>query len=445
MGYRGRVLVSALVGGLVAGSAAAQAPSTGPVAVYWISAATNTGMAGAGGGASSYQAQADQAQAQAQARAQAQQQAQQQQQQAYRPGLGLMVGAALPFGGLGAFGRRPTPPPSQSQSQSSYQSQASGYGAPGGGMPGMGGGVTKTLTLQLGSAQGATGAPEAAHFVPAALRAGESLPLVTPTVAPPEPREGDMPPQMSQRPKGRMLIYWGCGDHAQGPITIDFAKIGQGGPMPSMPMIAANPGRPPSAGRYTTYGQWPNEQARTSIPPDGSMVGGHTIKSNYSPDINFELGPNQDFLGPLNITSKDPTPMGGTRVAWDSVPSATGYFAWMFGAQDRGETIVMWSSGNAANMMGALTDYLPPAEVRRLVAQGAVMSPETTSCVVPSEVTKGAQFGMLQMIAYGDETDFADPPRPRAAGVPWRLKWTVKVRRKSTTTAMLGMPGGRSY
>jgi hypothetical protein len=96
-------------------------------------------------------------------------------------------------------------------------------------------------------------------------------------------------------------------------------------------------------------------------------------------------------------------------------------------------------------MMGALTDYLPPGEVRRLVAQGEVLSPETTTCTVPSEVVKASPVGMLQMIAYGEETDFADPPRPHAAGAPWNLRWTVKVRRKSTTQALLGMPAGRGF
>ena len=419
-------LVSVLLGGLAAGTAAAQSPSSGPVAVYWVSAATTSGMSGmpglgAMGGGGMPQGQP------------------QPQQPPRRPGLGSMMGMAMGASPFGGFGGRRDPPPDQSQNAAAARSS---YMA---GM-GMGGGETKTLTLQLGSTQGPSGAPEAAHYVPAALGAGPSLPLATPTVRPSEPvEESSGPPQMTQRPRGRMLIYWGCGEHAQGPITIDFAKIGPGSPMPSIPMIAASAGRPPSAGRYASYGQWPNEQARTTVPPNGSLVGDHTIRGNYSPDIHFALGPNQDFLGPLQIVSRDPTPAGATRVAWQAVPGATGYYAWLFGAQDRGETVVVWSSGNAASMMGALTDYLPPGEVRRLVAQGAVMSPDTTSCVVPSEVIKASPFGMLSMIAYGEETDFADPPRPVRAGVPWNLRWTVKVRRKSTTTAMLGMPAGRGF
>ena len=83
----------------------------------------------------------------------------------------------------------------------------------------------------------------------------------------------------------------------------------------------------------------------------------------------------------------------------------------------------------------------PPSEVRRLIAQRMVMPPTTTECIVPSEVIKASPFGMLSMIAYGEESDFADPPRPASPKAVWNIKWTVKVRRKSTTSSILGMPG----
>ena len=44
------------------------------------------------------------------------------------------------------------------------------------------------------------------------------------------------------------------------------------------------------------------------------------------------------------------------------------------------------------------------------------------------------------------KTDFvpiaarADPPRPSDPRVPWNIRWTAKVRYKSTAGAMLGMP-----
>ena len=410
-----KALISAAVGMTAAGAAMAQQqPTTGPVAVYWMSAATTSGMGpmpgmggqqmmgGQGGGAQTPQSQPPR-----------------------RPGLGAMMGMAL--GGRA--------PPGAGDP---------GAGGPRGMPPGMmGGGANRTLTLQLGSSQKPNGQPEGEHLPPPGLQAGESLPLVTPRVAPPEPPEPGGPPQMpTQRPRGRMLIYWGCGEHAPAPIVIDFSKIGPNMPPPNMPFVAASPGRPPSPGRYATYGDWPNQQARTTVPPDGSLVGAHVVRSSYSPEIHFNLGPGQDFLAPLTITGSDPTPGGATRVSWAPVAGATGYYAWMFGAQERGETVVMWSSGSAASMMGALTDYLPPSEVRRLIAQGMVMPPQTTQCVVPSEVVKASPYGMLSMIAYGEETDLADPPRPRDPKAIWNIKWTVKVRRKSTTSTLLGMPAG---
>ena len=437
-----RAAVAVVGAGLVAGTATAEQPTTGPVAVYWMSAATSTGMGGMGGmgGGMGGQGMGRPSAPPPQA----------QQQKPKRPGFGAMMGMAIGGGAFGVGGGGGGEADQDAGSRGGYGgsggSYGGGYGGRGRGMPpGMGGGgPTRSLMLQLGSTQRPTGAPEAEHLPPAALGAGPSLPLVTPRIAPPEPAEPGEPPQMTQRPKGHMLIYWGCGEHAAAPpIDIDFSRIGPGQPMPHFPYIIANPGRPPSAGRFATYGEWPNERSRTTVPPDGSLVGDHTVQGDYSPDIHFSLSPNQDFLPALNITSTQPTPAGATRVTWAPVTGATGYFAWMFGAGggSGGDTVVMWSSGMSATMMGALTDYLPPSEVRRLIAQRMVMPPTTTECIVPSEVIKASPFGMLSMIAYGEESDFADPPRPASPKAVWNIKWTVKVRRKSTTSSILGMPG----
>ena len=43
------------------------------------------------------------------------------------------------------------------------------------------------------------------------------------------------------------------------------------------------------------------------------------------------------------------------------------------------------------------------------------------------------------MIAYGPESNFAWPPKPANPKTPWNPEWNVRVRTKSTTTAMLGM------
>ena len=62
------------------------------------------------------------------------------------------------------------------------------------------------------------------------MRAGGSLPLVSPEptkVSQPEPEERPTIPKEYQQPKGRMLIFWGCGEHAKAgqPIVIDFAQM----------------------------------------------------------------------------------------------------------------------------------------------------------------------------------------------------------------------------
>jgi hypothetical protein len=45
----------------------------------------------------------------------------------------------------------------------------------------------------------------------------------------------------------------------------------------------------------------------------------------------------------------------------------------------------------------------------------------------------------LNMIAYGPETNSAWPPKPADPKAPWNPEWDVRVRSKSTSTAMLGM------
>ena len=47
---------------------------------------------------------------------------------------------------------------------------------------------------------------------------------------------------------------------------------------------------------------------------------------------------------------------------------------------------------------------------------------------------------MLRMIAYGTELNLAYPPRPTDPKVAWEPDWALKVRVKSVTSAMLGMP-----
>jgi len=308
------------------------------------------------------------------------------------------------------------------------------------GMMGGQGASGRKLLLQLGSQQSASGDPRAAHEIPPSMNMGPQLPLVTPRREPPARAErGDMPQGM-EKPRGRMLIYWGCGDSVRAgqPVVIDFANpaAAQSGMVSRRVQQASGP----AFGRSRTYGDWPNQEETRAVPEDASLRGAHLIRGNYSPEIRFSL--ERDFLERVTLSAS------GNQLRWNAVGGATGYFAMLFGGQGQDE-VVFWSSSELQETGGGLMDYLPPAEVARLVREKVVMPPQATDCMVPGDVVKKAGTPFVNFIAYGDEANFAHPPRPQDPKAAWTPQWAVKVRFKSTASLLLGdgaesAGGGRS-
>ena len=101
----------------------------------------------------------------------------------------------------------------------------------------------------------------------------------------------------------------------------------------------------------------------------------------------------------------------------------------MFVSAVNGDVIVWTSSSKAAS--AANLDYLPPAEVKRLVTAGAVLPPGTDQCLLPAEVATASPSGMIMMIGYGPEVHFAEAPKAP--------KWTTRLRYKTTASLMRGM------
>ncbi len=239
-----------------------------------------------------------------------------------------------------------------------------------------------------------------------------------------------------------MLIYWGCGENARAgqPVIVDFAKVAQGQAPAGMTSRRIAGPQPPSPGRARTYGDWPNQQNAKAVPASASLKGDHQIKGNYTPDIQFALGEGQDFMDRVELSSA-PRGAGAAHVTWNAPSTATGYFATVFGSD--GTDTIFWSSSEVQEMGGMLMDYVPPAEVARLVRDKVVLPPSTTECSVPAEVVKrsgGTPF--FNFIAYGPEANFAQPPRPKDPKQPWAPDWAVKVRFKSTASTLLGDAGG---
>ena len=391
----GQMLLSAgAAATLTASSAGAAQPVIGPIATYWMSASTTSGMG------------------------------------AMMAGLGAQGGKRPSLGAMLSMGMNGGPDPNA---------------------------VNHSLILQLGSShRPGGGGPSAEHDAPATLGVGAVLPLLSPQpqAQPTHEESAPAPPPQYRQPHGRMLIFWGCGEHAPPgqPFVIDFSQLDQAGAAQRFAGLArgmaVTPMQPPSPTRNATYGEWPNRDARqVAIPANGSLQGDHFVHGNYSPDIKFSLTAEQDFLPPIQLTTNARNASGSATLAWRPVDGAQGYFATMFGASGR-DQMVMWTSSANQTSAFALPEYLSNGEIARLVGARAVMAPAQTTCVVPQEVVSAAgSTGFFQLAAYGGETNLSWPPRPPAPKA-WNIAWQVKVRYRSATSGILGMDmsrmGGRS-
>jgi len=302
--------------------------------------------------------------------------------------------------------------------------------------PGMAGG--KRMKLDLGSSQAASGDPRAAHAIPPVLSMGQSLPLLTPKVERAPVRERDDEEREFERPKGRMLIYWGCGEKVRAgqPVIFDFANMNPQDAARAFRSVAVSRPRGPAPGRNRTYGTWPNQEDGRPVPANGSLKGDHVIAGNYSPEIRFSIGDRHDFMDAVAFDPVSKTSGGAFAVIWKSVPTATGYFATAMGQGDSQTDIVMWSSSDVQVMGQTLMDYIAPADVARLIREKIVMPPQTTECTVPAGIFK-SEGSMFNFIAYGDELNLVHPPRPKDPKQVWEQVWAVKVRLKSTAMTLL--------
>jgi len=318
-----------------------------------------------------------------------------------------------------------------------------GFGAVMGMMTGRAPQAVRTIDLHH-SASTTAPKPQADHFMPKAAGLGTSVRLLPETRAPGEPRmPGDM-----EMPKGRLLLFWGCGERAPKgqPVVIDFAKMAKGQIPPGLFMggVDLPEDWQVSLANSRTYTSWPNGGDRKTVPANASLLGAHRIAANYSKEIAFTLG--DDFMPPLQASTSD-APGGGSKLAWGGLERATGYYAWAMGAKDTGRggapaEMVWWASSRQQAFGGALWDWISPAGVRKLIAAGTVMPPEQRDCTVPAEVIKASGEGlMINLQAYGPQADFAYPPRPADARKAWNPEWIARVRFRSSTMLMPGMEG----
>ena len=319
-----------------------------------------------------------------------------------------------------------------------------GRGGLGGAMSMMFGGdpssrVAYTLNLRLGSDQSPTAPPpKGDHYFEPQAKLGKSVPLIAPQRA-----EGSYTTEF-ERPKGRLLLYWGCGAKAGPgqPVIIDFAKVAAGQVPPGLFSSAVPIIREVSQANSKSYVDWPNSKGGKQPQAGSSLIGAHRINSNVGSDINFNLA--QDYMPGLQASTAQQAD-GSVMIRWGALQPATGYVAWTIGGMDRGGgngDMVWWTSSASKEFGGGLWDWLPPSVVANLITKKIVMPPSQTSCQIPAEVKKASGEMMIgNLNAFGPEANFSYPPKP-AGNAVWNIDWTAKVRFRSHTMLLVGADMG---
>jgi hypothetical protein len=281
--------------------------------------------------------------------------------------------------------------------------------------------------------------PEAEQAVPAGFM-DAPLKLRSPKEAAPVPAGDDdtiQPASQPERPRGRLVLYWGCGAAVRPgqPKVVDLASAS---PAEMAQFFQAR--RATQRGAHSAAGRpdWPSPADTRMVPAGASLVGTHAFSApGLVPNFRFNIPPAQDLMPPISLQQQPAD--GAIELSWSALPTARAYFIAGLGANDR-QDMVIWSSSEQPETGFGLLDYQTNAAVDRWLGEKVLLAPATTRCTVPKGVFPENTGGMLRMIAYGNELNLVHPPRPADAKQPWEQEWAVKVRVKSMSTAMLGMP-----
>ena len=286
---------------------------------------------------------------------------------------------------------------------------------------------------------------DAIQGIPTVMNLGESLKLLAPVPDKPithEPVDEKVIEPTYEKPKGKMSVYWGCGETIRPgqPRTLDVSKasiedygkffVSRGSTTRG---ARSQPGHP----------AWPNKEDDRKVPDNASLVGAHTFTGNGIPEsFKVSLGAPQDLMPAieLNQQKKD----GAVLLDWKTIPHSRGTFITAMGAKADGKgsrdefEMVIWTSSELPDMGFGLIDYQSNSNIDKWLKEKVILSASTTSCAVPKGIFGEDGGGMLRMIAYGSEAFFAHPPRPTDPKIAWEPDWQTKVRVKSTLSSMLG-------
>lgn len=256
-------------------------------------------------------------------------------------------------------------------------------------------------------------------------------------------REYTEPDEPMERPKGKILYYWGCGETVRPgqPRVVDFSKSP---PTEWGRFLQGRATRERGAVARPGHALWPNDRDRRGFGRDASLTGDYALSGEGVPaSLRFALGAPQSFMPPISL--KESGSLAEVlKLSWQSVPHASAYFlnAMGGGEGNEGVEMVLWSSAEVPEFGMGLIDYATPANVERWLREKVLLAPTVTECAIPRGIFAKQDGPMLRMIAYGPELNLAYPPRPTDVAIPWEPEWAVRVRNKSTLMATLGEVGG---
>ena len=296
--------------------------------------------------------------------------------------------------------------------------------------------VTLSTTRNLSLAEGVQNVPAGTQLAP-------TLKLVAPKIEKPAPTTDDgVVPHEYEKPKGKMYLYWGCGEtvRAGQPRVFDIAnaKPEEFGKF-FVSRRATQRGAHLAAGRPV----WPNEVDYRVVPSNASLIGEHAFSGQGVPEgFKFTIAQAQDLMPEIALKQTDVN--GATQLDWTVLPTARAYFIAAMGAKGgmgggSDPEMVFWTSSEVPEMGSGLIDYQTNPAVDRWLQEKVLLQPSVTRCAVPKGIFGERGGAMLRMIAYGNELNLAHPPRPTDPKVPWEPQWAVKVRVKSVASAMLGI------
>ncbi len=294
-------------------------------------------------------------------------------------------------------------------------------------------------------------AVDAVQNLPAGLRMGDSLPLMPvqlETVS--QQREPGEVPRDVEPPKGRLLMYWGCGStvRAGQPRILDFSKLSAGNMQAFGTAFSGHFAPDRGAKVKNGYAVFPNERDQKSIPKGGSLAGEYRVSGDGIPaSFKFSLGPEQDVMPAITLQSAGAL-QDSIALSWGNVDNARAYYLHAMSTQ--GNDIILWSSSENGDSGMGLFDYLSNATIERWTKERVLLHSSVNQCNIPKGILAGQgkaagdkdSAAFLRMIAYGGEYNVVYPPRPTDPKVAWDPEWSVRLRLKSHTMALLGQDMG---